>query len=75
MNLPGVKVEIPVLTEKDIQDVQEFACKNKMDFIAVSFVQTADDVRLVREVLDSAGVHCRTVEHSSTMLKGPCWPC
>jgi len=32
-NLPGVKVDIPVLTAKDVDDVQNFCCKNRMDFI------------------------------------------
>ncbi len=38
-NLPGVKVDIPVLTEKDIEDLQQFAAKHQMDFVAASFVQ------------------------------------
>jgi hypothetical protein len=54
-NLPGVLVELPVLGEKDADDVQNFACKHGMDLIAVSFVQSADDVRFVRKTLDAAG--------------------
>jgi pyruvate kinase len=54
-NLPGVKVDIPVLTAKDIDDVQNFCCKNKMDYIAASFVQTGEDVQLIRKTLDDAG--------------------
>jgi pyruvate kinase len=54
-NLPGVKVEIPVLTEKDIHDLQNFCCKNNMDFVAASFVQSADDVIFIRKILDEAG--------------------
>ncbi len=38
-NLPGVHVDLPVLAPNDINDVQNFACKNNMDFIAASFVQ------------------------------------
>ena len=55
MCLPGRYVDIPVLTEKDIDDVQNFACKNKMDLIFASFVQTADDVRFIRQVLQAGG--------------------
>jgi pyruvate kinase len=44
-----------VLTAKDINDVQNFCCKNEMDFIAASFVQTGEDVQLIRKVLDEAG--------------------
>eukprot|EP01043_Picozoa_sp_COSAG02_P020892 COSAG02_NODE_1043_length_15014_cov_8.766007_16_plen_618_part_00 len=54
-NLPGVKVDLPVLMEKDINDLQNFACKNKVDFVAISFVQTGEDVQFVRRVLDQAG--------------------
>ncbi|GIL77051.1 hypothetical protein Vretimale_3233 [Volvox reticuliferus] len=54
-NLPGVHVDLPVLSPKDVDDVQNFAVKNKMDFVAASFVQSADDVRLIRRVLDAAG--------------------
>eukprot|EP00983_Pelagomonas_calceolata_P011254 361554-Pelagomonas_calceolata.AAC.4 len=56
-NLPGVKVEIPVLTEKDVNDLQNFAAKHKMDFVAASFVQTKEDVLFIRSVLDKAGGH------------------
>ena len=38
-NLPGVKVDIPVLTDKDIDDLQLFAAKHHMDYVAASFVQ------------------------------------
>ena len=40
-NLPGVHVDLPVLAPNDILDVQKFACKNSMDFIAASFVQVS----------------------------------
>ena len=48
-NLPGVKVELDVLQPKDVDDIKNFACKNKMDYIAVSFVQTGEDVQYVQE--------------------------
>jgi pyruvate kinase len=54
-NLPGVKVDIPVLTPKDIDDLQNFCCKYQMDFVAASFVQSAEDVQFIRRVLDEAG--------------------
>jgi pyruvate kinase len=55
MNLPGVVVELPTLTEKDIDDIQNFGVKNKVDFIAASFVRKASDVHKIREVLGEAG--------------------
>ncbi|KAJ1479371.1 Pyruvate/Phosphoenolpyruvate kinase-like domain-containing protein [Baffinella frigidus] len=54
-NLPGVVVDIPVLTPHDINDVQNFCAKHKMDFIAASFVQSGNDVRFIRKILDEAG--------------------
>jgi pyruvate kinase len=47
INLPGVAVRVPSLTEKDSNDL-EFALKNGVDAIAVSFVRTAEDISLVR---------------------------
>lgn len=48
-NLPGVRVRLPVLGAKDVEDVQQFACKNGMDFVAASFVQCAEDVAFIRK--------------------------
>jgi len=55
MNLPGVKVDLPVLQAKDTRDLVEFACPQKVDYVAASFVQTADDVKTIRKTLDGAG--------------------
>ena len=55
MNLPGVVVDLPTLTEKDIDDIANWGCKNKVDFIAASFVRKASDVHNIRDVLDSNG--------------------
>jgi len=55
MNLPGVIVDLPTLTEKDIDDIANFGCKNDVDFIAASFVRKASDVHLIREVLKTNG--------------------
>lgn len=35
----GVHVDIPVLTPKDVEDLQQFCVRNQMDFVAASFVQ------------------------------------
>lgn len=44
-----------MLTQKDIHDLKDFACKHSMDFVAASFVQSAADVRFIRSVLDEGG--------------------
>ena len=54
INIPGVHIHLPALTEKDISDIQ-FGVENDFDFIAASFVRRADDVRAIREVLDRFG--------------------
>jgi len=51
MNLPGVVVDLPTLTEKDIDDIKNFGVKHGVDFIAASFVRKASDVHKIREVL------------------------
>jgi pyruvate kinase len=50
MNLPGVKVSAPALTEKDFADL-EFSLEQELDYIALSFVRSAEDVARVRERL------------------------
>jgi len=54
INLPGIAVRVPSLTEKDEVDL-EFAIKNGVDAIAVSFVRTADDVRFVKQRIAGLG--------------------
>ena len=54
INLPGIPVRVPSLTDKDTEDL-EFAIKNGVDAIAVSFVRTAEDVRLVRNRVSAYG--------------------
>jgi pyruvate kinase len=50
INLPGIPVKVPSLTEKDEEDLI-FAIGQGVDTIAVSFVRTADDVRHVKSRL------------------------
>ena len=54
VNLPNVAVQLPALSEKDIQDLK-FGCEQNVDFVAASFIRKADDVRAVRNVLDENG--------------------
>ena len=54
VNVPGVPLPVPSLTEKDVQDL-EFALELGVDFVALSFVRSVDDVRGLRERIHSAG--------------------
>jgi len=55
MNLPGVVVDLPTLTEKDIDDVQNWGVAHQVDFVAASFVRKASDVIKIRDVLGEKG--------------------
>lgn len=48
MNLPGAIVDLPTLTDRDIDDLEEFALKQPVDMIAASFVRKASDVEYIR---------------------------
>jgi len=54
MNVPGVKLELPALTQKDIDDITE-GIKRGFDYIAASFVRKEADVKALRDLLDSNG--------------------
>lgn len=54
VNLPGVSVGLPALSEKDIEDLK-FGCEQGVDFVAASFIRKASDVAEVRRVLDENG--------------------
>ncbi|MCI5045311.1 MAG: pyruvate kinase [Aquisalinus sp.] len=66
INIPGRKLPIAALTDKDRADLA-FALENKADYVALSFVQTADDVREARELIgDRAGIVSK-IEKPSAM--------
>ncbi|TQV67000.1 pyruvate kinase [Exilibacterium tricleocarpae] len=50
VNLPGIRVNLPAITEKDKLDIA-FAIEQQVDFIALSFVREAQDIRQLRELL------------------------
>lgn len=54
INLPGVQVSAPAVTEKDIEDL-EFGLEHDVDYVALSFVRHGDDVRQVKEHIARAG--------------------
>jgi len=54
VNVPGVSVSIPSMTDKDISDLQ-FGCEMEVDIIAASFIRKASDVLAIRKVLEANG--------------------
>lgn len=54
VNIPGVELNIPFVSEADKADIK-YACDHDGDFLGISFVSTADDVREVRKLLEEYG--------------------
>ena len=50
VNLPGIRVNLPAITDKDRRDIA-FGMEQGVDFIALSFVRQADDIHELRELL------------------------
>ncbi|KAJ4896035.1 Pyruvate kinase family protein [Raphanus sativus] len=58
VNLPGIVVDLPTLTEKDKEDILQWGVPNKINIIALSFVRKGSDLDEVRELL---GVHAKSI--------------
>ena len=54
VNVPGVRTNLPAITEKDEGDII-FGIKNEIDYIAASFVRKASDVMQIKEILEKNG--------------------
>lgn len=54
VNVPGVSVQLPGITEKDANDIR-FGLENDIDYIAASFVRKPGDVLEIREILEETG--------------------
>ncbi|UWP84367.1 pyruvate kinase [Dactylosporangium fulvum] len=55
VSLPNVAVSVPALSEKDAEDLR-FALRLGADWIALSFVRSPDDIKLVHEIMDEEGI-------------------
>jgi pyruvate kinase len=60
INLPGVDVNLPSLTEKDERDIRT-GVQAGIDFVALSFVRRADDILVLRALLDHLGSKARII--------------
>src|SRR5690606_7468023 len=60
INLPGVRVNLPALTDKDIQDV-ELGIEIGVDFIAMSFCREAEDIMKLKAILDYRKAHQKVI--------------
>ncbi len=55
VSLPNVAVSVPALSEKDAEDLR-FALRLGVDLVALSFVRSPDDIKLVHEIMDEVGI-------------------
>ncbi len=56
LNLPGVAVSVPAMSDKDEEDLR-WGLRAGADFIALSFVRNAADIRDVHAIMDEVGIH------------------
>ena len=60
VNVPDTDLSMPFISEQDRSDI-EFGCKMGYEYIAASFTRTADDIRQIREILDSFGSNMKII--------------
>jgi pyruvate kinase len=56
VNVPGIRINLPGITEKDAQDIR-FGIEHDVDFIAASFIRKAEDVLEIRKILEEHEVY------------------
>jgi pyruvate kinase len=69
VNIPGVSVRLPALTDRDIDDLR-FGCSQGVDFIAASFIRRPADVLDIRRILEEEGSDAHIIakiEHSDAV--------
>ena len=60
INLPGIRVNLPSITQKDMKDIM-FGLEHDIDFIALSFVRTPEDILQLREVINEKNAHAQII--------------
>lgn len=60
VNLPGKHIDLPTLIEADLRQL-DMASLNKVDFVALSFVRTPQDIKILRRELKSRGMQAQVV--------------
>ena len=60
VNVPNVPIQLPSITDKDIEDIR-FGIAEEFDFVAASFVRSADAIRQIRALIDEAGSQMKII--------------
>jgi len=60
VNFPNTEISMPSLTEKDREDL-EFALLHEVDWLALSFVRSADDIRELKDIIEKRGKHTKVI--------------
>ncbi len=68
MNLPGIDVSAPSLTEKDIEDIA-FAIEQDLDYLALSFVRRGEDITALRKLLPKGLLIVAKIEKDSALAR------
>ena len=72
MNLPGVKLSTPALTDKDRRDLA-FGIEQKVDYVALSFVRAAEDVEETKALVRSLGATTPSSRRSRSAKPSRTW--
>ena len=67
INLPGVQVSAPSITEKDQADVA-FAVRHELDYVALSFVRRAEDIAMLRAMIPKSMLICAKIEKDVALV-------
>lgn len=54
VNIPDANLGLPAVTERDVEDIR-FGCREDIDIVAASFVRSAEDVLVIKKLLDEGG--------------------
>ncbi len=60
LNVPGINLNLPFISETDKEDI-EFAAKHSCDYLALSFVNTPEDVEAARRIIETSGGDARII--------------
>ena len=60
VNLPNTKISLPCLTKKDYEDL-DFILKEKIEWVGLSFVRSANDVKILKKIIEKQKLHHKVV--------------